>query len=96
MFAACAGRLSAQMEHQWLLSDSGANATERRRAQMIDLLDSVVGRDDRAGAMQIRLEAKLAQARLLSRADFGQDARAATRARALAARQVAACEAMLL
>ncbi|QPM89236.1 hypothetical protein [Pseudooceanicola algae] len=95
LFASCAGRLSAEMEHQWLFSDPASGATAIRRNQMIDLLDAVApeGADSRVRAL--RLEAKVAQARLLRRAAFSWDAVEAARATRVSARFLARCNALL-
>ena len=39
-FATCTGRLSALMEHQWLMDTSRADDTRDRRARMVDLLEA--------------------------------------------------------
>ncbi len=35
LFATCTGRLSAMVEHQWLLSDPGSDETATLRADML-------------------------------------------------------------
>lgn len=49
-FAYCVGRLSATMEHQWLLSDPASDLTERQRGAMISLLETVSPPDQGARA----------------------------------------------
>ena len=73
LFATCAGRLSAQMEHQWLLADPAADRTERQRAAMISLLEAAMAPGEERSALALRIEAKAAQAALLTRASFGRD-----------------------
>ena len=95
MFAACAGRLSAVMEHQWLTDPPASEATATDRDRMIALLEAVGDPTDPA-LMSPRLEAKIAHAALLTRARFDPDA--AARARAGRAAQAASdrCRALLL
>ncbi|MEM5476858.1 hypothetical protein [Pacificibacter sp. AS14] len=72
-FAQCAGRLSAQMEHQWLISDSKADHTKQHRAVMIELLEAVT---DPAAAKQtrhLRIMTKQAHAQLLTQSIFSQN-----------------------
>ena len=87
----CAGRLSAQLEFQWLMRDPVAARTEAARDAMLALLGAVVeGRGDET-AMALRIEAKLAHATLLHRATFASDGMDAVRAERLAHRNVATC-----
>ena len=95
-FAGCTGRLSALMEHQWLLSDPEADRTETRRAAMIALLDAVTPPDAALAALARRIEAKQAQAVLLTRATFGQDPAQAAFAATRAEAEIARCLANLL
>lgn len=92
LFATCTGRLSAQMEHQWLTSDPAADQTQARREAMAALLLSVTPPGQESAAMALRIEAKVAQAGLLTRAWQGRDAWAARRAERL----VADCAALML
>ncbi len=80
-FASCAGRLSAQMEHEWLLSDANAEQTEDHRDAMIDLLFATMGPNDGRQVLAWRIEAKVAHASLLTRATFREDAWAVQRAK---------------
>ena len=83
LFAACAGRLSAEMEHLWLEGRDAAAIT-RQRAAMIDLVDAVRPPDSGPAILARRIEAKMAQAALLQRAAFSTDEAVARRARVLA------------
>lgn len=96
-FSVCAGRLSAQMEHQWLMQDPEAERTEQVRAAMLELV-SLVGPDEatRAAALNIRVSAKHAQSLLLARATFNADAADAAWARRRAEDEIAACASLLL
>ncbi|MEO0944347.1 MAG: hypothetical protein AAFY06_05820 [Pseudomonadota bacterium] len=95
-FASCTGRLSAQMEHQWLLRDAGADQTERRRETMIALLEATMHPDDGPTVLSWRIEAKLAQSQLLTRATFNTDTADASWARNRAEAEIAACNGLLL
>ncbi|MGI3165942.1 hypothetical protein [Pseudooceanicola sp. 200-1SW] len=90
--AECAGRLSALMEHQWLLSSAAAPATEARRARMLARLAAIPAAASPRALLAGRIEAKAAQAALLGRASFARteaERRAASR---LAARLLAPCD----
>lgn len=95
IFASCAGRFSAQMEHEWLLSDPAADRTGAERDRMIGLLETLtapgVGR-----ALDLRIEAKQAQTALLTRATFNRDRGDAHWARQRAETEIAACRSLLL
>lgn len=92
LFAACTGRLSALMEYQWLVQDPAAPQTEARRDAMADLLQAALPLGAERHAMDLRLQAKAAEAALLRQA-LGRDGDWALR-RALT--QVAGCTALLL
>ncbi len=68
-FAICTGRLSALMEHQWLMQDPGADSTKAQRDAFDDLIQSVIP-PDASRTMALRVEAKVATAQALQRADF--------------------------
>ena len=95
-FAVCAGRLSAQLEHQWLLSDPEAEMTERRRRAMVELFDAVGTGQDRARLLAVRIEAKHAHHSLLTRATFNDDPRDAQWAAHHAQLQLDDCASLLL
>ncbi len=94
LFATCTGRLSAVMEHQWLIGGPGSEATQAARDAMAGLVQAATPAGDEARVMGWRVEAKLAQKALLARAVFGGSGRevAATRAEAL----LAECRGLLL
>ena len=94
LFATCTGRLSAVMEHQWLIGGPGSEATQAARDAMEGLVQAATPPGDEARVMGWRVEAKLAQKALLARAAFGGTGQegAATRAEAL----VAECRGLLL
>lgn len=95
-FATCTGQLSALMEHQWLLSDANADATQARRGRMEALLFSVMAPGTGEQVLARRIDAKFAMARLLTRVSFNQDPADATRAAQRVEVQIAACDALLL
>ena len=93
-FAACTGRLSAQMEHQWLMSRPSETIEARRKA-MISLLEAVQRPSEGRQVLAYRIEAKHAQAVLLSRATFNDDPADAHWAATRAEAEIAACAALL-
>lgn len=95
-FATCAGRLSAMMEHQWMFDGPASERTEAQRAAMIGLLEAVMPAEHGRTVLHLRIEAKMAQAALLSRASFNTDDADARRALALAELRLAECTGMLL
>jgi hypothetical protein len=95
-FAYCAGRLSAEVEHAWLVAGGDADLLEDRRDNMLTLLDSVVGDADAPEVLDLRIHAKQAHARLLRDASFHTDPTTAARARRLAMARIRACSSMLL
>lgn len=95
-FATCAGRYSALMEHQWLMSDPAADRTGAERAQMLSILDTVVTPETAASALDIRIDAKVALATLLTRAAFSRDARDSVWATRRAETLIGACRALML
>lgn len=96
LFSTCTGRLSAQMEHEWLMSDPAAESSELAREVMISLLETVMSGDDGPRVLSWRIDAKHAQAALLTRATFNDDAEDARWARSLAVSEIAACKGLLL
>ncbi len=96
LLASCAGRLSAQLEHQWLLRDPDADRTEHARETMVGLLDAVTDPETARQALHLRIMAKQAQSRLLMRATFNGDQKDAAWARRRAEDQITACAGLLL
>lgn len=95
-FSSCVGRLSATMEHQWLMSDPNSDRTEAQRAAMLSLVQAIMpsgaGRDVTAW----RIASKRAHAVLLTRATFNDDAEDAAWALTRAETELAACTGLLL
>ena len=95
-FAACAGRLSAQMEFEWMFDGPASETTKARRGEVLEILDSMIPPGETPTVLNWRIEAKIAHASLLARSKFGSDPRFALRAEQLAARNLANCNALLL
>ena len=101
VFATCAGRLSALVEHQRTIGGSVSDQTEAQRGGFEALLTAVIpdaleyGLPD-TQALDWRLHAKLAQSRLLMRADFYRDATIKAKARAAADAFLRECDQFLL
>ena len=92
--AACTGRLSALMEHQFLVDGPASDITRRHRDALADILAALTPAGAEARVMGWRVEAKAAHAALLRQAAFGRDP---SRIAALRAeRLVAACTGFLL
>lgn len=95
LFATCTGRLSATMEHQWLMSDPASAETARQRAAMIDLMEAVMG-DDPDRMLQLRIEGKMAHAALLQRGYLNADAEDAAWAQRRSANEIGYCLHLML
>jgi len=95
-FAACAGRLSAQMEFEWMFDGPASEATKARREVVLEILDAMMPPDAGRTVLNWRIESKMAHASLLTRSKFDHDPRFALRAERLAARNLANCDALLL
>ena len=95
-FAACAGRLSAVMEYQWMFDGAGSEKTQADRAAVLDLIAAVMEPGQGRNVLQWRLEAKRAQSVLLTRATFNDDENDAAWARAQALQYQQDCSGMLL
>jgi hypothetical protein len=97
VFAMCIGRFSAEMEHGWLMGDDGAPA-KSRRALFEMLLETVATRSGLSGPaiLDMRIRAKMAQARLLQIASFHTDPSHRVRAAAAARRAIRPCEALII
>lgn len=99
LFATCAGRYSAAMEHAWLMGGDDRPAIAAR-GLFDDLLDAirpdVIG-DGLSGPelLHTRITAKFAQARLLQLAAFHTDPATRSGAKAAARRAVSLCETLV-
>ena len=95
-FAHCVGRLSAEMEHQWLLNDANAEKTEAHRTYMIALLRAVMPPESGRWVLAQRVDAKMAHASLLTRATFNDDPEDAQWARTRADIEMSLCLGLVL
>lgn len=95
-FAGCTGRISAEMEHAWLLSDPRADELQSQRARFVSILDAILPADRAREALSHRIEAKVAHAAILSDAQFGTDPRRSKLAKRRAQTDVQICKTMLL
>lgn len=85
-FATCAGRMSALMEHQWIVDGPASDLTKQKRQSVLDVLDALTPPGGERQVMGWRVEAKAAHATLLAATRHGDPAataRAARRALAL-------------
>ncbi len=95
-FASCAGRLSALMEHQWLLSDPSSDITARQREGMLSIVAALSEPGQEAVALAWRIEAKAAQADLLTRARFDTNEATAAQAARRSDELLGMCRSLLL
>jgi hypothetical protein len=73
LFATCAGRLSALMEHQWLVDGPASDITRAERDAMVDLAEAAAPDGMAEVMMSWRVQAKAAQAALLRLTVFDTD-----------------------
>lgn len=95
-FATCAGRLSAQMEWQWMFDGEGSETTQHQRATVIELLRAVMPDGRGREVLAWRINAKVAHRALLTRASFNDDPGDAAWALETATNLTADCTALLL
>jgi hypothetical protein len=88
VFADCAGRYSATVEHLWMFDGQAADRAAVRRDAFADLLAAL---PDSPDTMARRVAAKAAQRHLWDRAAFSGDLRAQT----LARDYLVACDSLL-
>lgn len=96
LFAACAGRYSAEIEHAWLVGTVETAAFETRRSEFVTLVEATAPPKGARHLLNHRIEAKFAQAKLLSLAMQQNDRRRARLARQLATAHLKACALLLL
>lgn len=92
--AQCTGRMSAEMEFEWLIGRSG-DQPRLFRSHLEDVLDAIATPEDGRAILNIRIEAKHAHATLLTRSMFNDDPDDAKRAARMAAYFSDGCRAML-
>lgn len=94
-FAGCVGRMSAEMEHAWLVGNDPTRI-EADRLTFLSLLDATLPSGAERTALAHRIDAKMAQAALLTIGSFADDARRAEQARLRARYHLSHCRQMLL
>lgn len=95
-FATCTGRLSAEVEHAWLMSSEEANKNEELYKNMAALLEAVTLPNEKSRAMAMRIDAKVAHGRLLLQSAFGWDIVQRKNAKIRAAELLGACSTLVL
>lgn len=95
-FATCAGRLSAQMEYQWMFDGLASEITKQRRAMVLDMIAAIIPPDRGREILSWRIDAKMAHSALLTRAKFNSDADDAAWALQMSDRLTGECAALLL
>ncbi|MEO9574907.1 MAG: hypothetical protein ABJ360_17645 [Roseobacter sp.] len=96
VFAGCTGRMSAEMEFAWLMSDARSDALQDQRQRFVTLLDAVMPAERARETLNHRIEAKLAHSAMLTTAHFGADERLARLAKQRAEVGVQTCRTLLL
>ncbi|MEO0633636.1 MAG: hypothetical protein AAFY52_05830 [Pseudomonadota bacterium] len=94
-FAGCVGRMSAEMEHAWLMGDD-ATQVEAERLSFLSLLDATLPSGAAPGALAHRIDSKMAHASLLTISTFAEDQTRGTNARLRAQWHLRQCRNMLL
>lgn len=96
VFASCAGRYSAEMQHAWLFGATKASEYAERRDVFVSLAEASASDTEGSKLLNDRIEAKYAHAQLLTVAAFQNDRRRANAAMRLAADHIGACQQLLL
>ena len=95
IFAGCAGRYSAVVEHARLFDGVESEEAEARRDLFLTLLEAVLPEPD-LPTLSWRIDAKAAHAALLATSVFGTYPERAARARDLAQSYIKTCDALVL
>jgi hypothetical protein len=96
VFATCTGRYSAELEHAWLYGHEAPEEIGQRRQSFEHLLDAAMPDDQRASALDLRIQAKVAHAGLLSQAVLSDNADLSAWALRRARKEIAFCAGLLL
>ncbi len=96
VFAGCTGRISAEMEHAWLMNDPRADTLQSQRQRFVSILDAIMPSDRARALLSHRVETKLAHAAILTTARFGTNPRLSELAKQRAQIQIQACQTLLL
>lgn len=94
-FADCAGRYSAMLEHAWLMQLPEAEEYARLRAAFVSLLEASGGGTAGDG-LHLRIDSKVAHARLLHLSSFGRDREIAGIARRRSEAHLSRCRRLVL
>lgn len=95
LFATCAGQFSAAVAHSWLTQDPDRARLESDHATFRMLLEAM-GLDTDPDTLNLRIDARAAQAALLQAASFGTDTTRALKAKRRANAQINTCRLLLL
>ena len=95
-FASCTGRLSAEVEHAWLMGAGEVDYLTHQRSEFIALLTAVTPPDQNRQALAIRIDAKMAHSEILTLATFSRDNAQMDWALKQAARHIRGCTELLL
>jgi hypothetical protein len=101
IFETCAGRLSAEIAHRWLIDPASADGVAEMRDDFDAVIEAVLPDAlawglPAAMPMHWRVSAKATHGALLSTATFGLDPAQAARARKIATAHLAACNGILI
>ena len=96
VFAGCTGRISAEMEFAWLMSDPQGDALHDQRQRFVSVLEAIMPPERARETLSHRVEMKLAHAAMLTTAHFGSDKRLAMLAKRQARVRIETCRALLL
>ena len=94
-FANCSGRMSAMVEHGWLVQDPMSEIYAENREAFLQLLEAIGSSDDPV-TLGRRIEAKAAMKSVLREATFGQNQVRSRYAERQVEAHVSACRQMLL
>ncbi len=96
IIATCAGRMSAELEFSWLLSDPETEAFETQRNRFVDILEALGPSPHSHGQLATLLDARAAHSNLLMTAYLDVDKSRAAWAKRHATKLRSACQNMLL
>ncbi|OCX66055.1 hypothetical protein BFP70_08040 [Thioclava sp. SK-1] len=96
VFATCTGRLTAQLQDESLWDTPQTDQLRKSHAAMEELLLAVANPENGRARLTLRVEARLAHARLLRAARFSKDPRQAQWAQRRAAHLINDCVSMLM
>ena len=96
VFAGCTGRISAEMEHAWLMNDARADVLHQQRQRFVSILEAIMPPERARETLSHRIEAKLAHSAMLTTANFGTNPRLSDLAKRQARVRLESCQTMLL